>query len=238
MSALRKVYRTHGIKLRVLKFDQLLTAAQMAAIERAKLQVFPRVIKLIKNDANIVFVDEAVFTSNQVRARYWAKAGRQPLEVPKAKLGFKAVAVVAALDLRGKVVSLITREKSIDTEAFLEFMNKLCRKMRGKKTYVFLDNLRIHHTSAITRRAAENKQELVFNASYSSPFNPIERLWAIAKRQFILNCVTDTDFRSQAEISALVTKCVLEASAATLEKHIYDCLKQMEEAVFELRGVN
>ena len=59
----------------------------------------PKLIRLIEQRQNIVFVDEAVFSRGQVRARYWARAGDQSLEVPKEKLGFNAIAVVAAIDI-------------------------------------------------------------------------------------------------------------------------------------------
>ena len=57
--------------------------------------------------------------------------------------------------------------------------------------------------------------------------NPIERFWAVSKRQFIKDCVTDADFRNQEEIKALVMKNIIEASSDTLEKHISACLKLM-----------
>ena len=53
--------------------------------------------------------------------------------------------------------------------------------------------------------------------------NPIERLWAIAKRQFTKDWVTDADFRLQEEVKALVKKSILEASSERLEKHVYSC---------------
>ncbi|MFN9898890.1 MAG: transposase [bacterium] len=54
--------------------------------------------------------------------------------------------------------------------------------MKRARTFVFLDNLVLHHTVLVREKAKSNLQELVFNASYSSPLNPIERLWALAKR--------------------------------------------------------
>ena len=96
---LRKVYRLNGIKLRSLKFTQKLSPTQISRQIKGKLDVLPKLIKLIEQRQNIVFVDEAVFSRGQVRARYWARAGDQSLEVPKEKLGFNAIAVVAAIDI-------------------------------------------------------------------------------------------------------------------------------------------
>ncbi len=69
--------------------------------------------------------------------------------------------------------------------------------MKRQKTYVFLENLQIHHTRIVMDNAFKNNQVLIFNASYSSYLNPIERLWEVAKRQFIKDCITDADFRMQ-----------------------------------------
>ena len=125
-------------------------------MKKCKLSVLPQVIKLIENQSRIVFVDEAMFTSGQIRARYWAKAGDESLNVEKLKIGFKEVAVVGAIDLSGRVVALLTREKSIATDDFVAFLKKLKQSMRKQKTYIFLDNLRVHHTHIIAKEAKQN----------------------------------------------------------------------------------
>ena len=81
--------------------------------------------------------------------------------------------------------------------------------MRGEKTYVFLDNLRIHNTLIIASKAQANNQVLIFNASYSSQLNPIERLCAVAKRQFVEDCMTEVDFKQQEEVKAFFKKSIL-----------------------------
>ena len=191
-------------------------------------------IRLIEQRANIVFVDEACFTSNQIRARYWAKAGDASLKIDKAKIGLKWIPV-AAIDVQGRVVALLQRDLSIKTSDFVDFLRALRTRMKKQKTYIFLDNLQVHHTHLVKDNAVKNNQVLIFNASYWSHLNPIERLWAVAKRQFIKDCVTDADFRLQEEIKALVKKSILEASSETLEKHVFSCLKLMKIDVERLR---
>ena len=51
--------------------------------------------------------------------------------------------------------------------------------------------------------------------------NPIESFWAVFKRQFIKDCVTDADFRNQEEIKALGMKNIIEASSDSIEKHFF-----------------
>ncbi len=49
----------------------------------------------------------------------WAKSGGMHLLVDKKKLGFKAIAVIPGIDVRGKVVAITMREKSICTPDFM-----------------------------------------------------------------------------------------------------------------------
>ena len=119
------------------------------------------------------------------------------MKIDKAKISFKCIAVVTAIDIQGRVVALLQRDLSIKTSDFVDFLRALRTRMKKQKTYIFLDNLQVHHTHVVRENAFKNNQVLIFNASYSSHLNPIERLWAVAKRQFIKDCVTDADFRLQ-----------------------------------------
>ena len=141
--------------------------------------------------------------------------------IDKAKIGFKCIAVVGAINVQGRVVALLQRDLSIKTSDFVEFLRVLRTRMKRQKTYIFLDNLQVHHTHLVRDNAFKNNQVLIFNASYSSHLNPVERLWAIAKPYLIKDCVTDADFRMQEEVKALVKKSILEGSTETLEKHIF-----------------
>ena len=94
----------------------------MTAIEKDKRKIFPRIIELYNQQANLVFIDEAVFSSKQIRSKCCAKSGGMPLFIDKKKLGLKAIAVVAGIDIRGKIIAII-RDKSICTSDFIKFLN-------------------------------------------------------------------------------------------------------------------
>ena len=80
----------------------------------------------------------------------------------------------------------------------------------------------------VLEHARENKQEFIFNAAYSSVYNPIERLWAIAKRQLALDFITEANYKDKEQIKALVVKSILQASESTLTKHVFACLRLMK----------
>lgn len=54
-------------------------------------------------------------------------------------------------------------------------------KCEGKRVIIVLDNLRIHYAKKLNS-IYTNDFKLMFLPPYSSPLNPIERLWSVLKR--------------------------------------------------------
>ena len=101
--------------------------------------------------------------------------------VVKNKLGFTAVAVVGALDLKGRLIANEICDNFIDATVFIELLKGISSHYGGRRSYVFVDNLRMHHSAVVKETAAQLNCELIYNAPYSSEFNPIERFWAYSK---------------------------------------------------------
>ena len=70
-------------------------------------------------------MDEAVFSSNQIKLRAWNAFGAPPIIIEKKKLAFKAIAVAACTDIDGNIVACHTVEKSIDRFSFIDFLYKV-----------------------------------------------------------------------------------------------------------------
>ena len=113
----------------------------------------------------------------------------------KQRLVSNALLLWGAINVQGRVVALLQRDLSIKTSDLVEFLRVMRTRMKRQKTYIFLDNLHVHHTHLVRDNAFKNNQVLIFNALYSNHLNPIERLLAVAKRPFIKDCVTYADFR-------------------------------------------
>ena len=116
--------------------------------------------------ANILFVDEAVFTQRSVLPKVWAKNSEEAT-MSKEKYGFAAVAVVAAINMDGKVVGLVSSAMSIKKPEFSKLLRQIKKETKRRKAYVFLDNLRTHNSNEITDLANKLNIELLYNASYS-----------------------------------------------------------------------
>lgn len=94
--------------------------------------------------------------------------------------------------------------------------------------YIFLDNLRVHYSLRVRQYCSDNKIELVFNAAYSSEYNPIERLWALSKRIFRLKLVATND-HSQANVKRLVLESILEVEPRPIGQHVMKCIRRMRD---------
>ena len=141
-------------------------------------------------------MDEAVFTCGQVSPKIWYTPQSRPVFLPKKKIGFKAIAVAAAINRQGEVVAYHIQDHSIDTQAFMEFLRRMKEYIGRKKAVLLLDNLGVHRTKDATKLAKTLGIELVFNGTYSSEYNPIERLWAWAKKRFVQACVEDAPYHN------------------------------------------
>ena len=172
-------------------------------------------------------MDESVFTTQQVNLKVWFAPQREPITVTKRKLSFKAIAVAAAINMDGVVVALHTVDMSINTGSYCDFLDKVAQYTRGRKCVMMVDNLSVHRTDPTKAKAAQHNIELVFNGSYSSWYNPIERLWAWAKARFTKRCVDGAPYHLQHRMRELVESVIREDYTQGLKKRINTCLAGM-----------
>ena len=72
------IYKKMKIKQRVVHVNYELTVAKLQSIDRDLRDRLPHISRLIEQQSpNLVFIDEAVFSSKSMVQRYWAKAGPQ-----------------------------------------------------------------------------------------------------------------------------------------------------------------
>lgn len=158
--------------------------------------VIPIIIDLVARKKKVLFVDEAIFASSVMnKHKVWWNKGAEPPTVVRNAISFPAIAVVAAIDIQGNLVSYLIKDFSIKKPDFIKFLKVTKQKTRGSKTYILLDNLRAHHSKDVSDVAERNNQDLLFNGSYSSELNPIEFLWYLAKAKFRAGLVQLTDYK-------------------------------------------
>ena len=89
--------------------------------------------------------------------------------------------MIATVTNQGKTRWMII-DDAFNSEKLIEFLDALI-KDAGKKVFLILDNLRVHHSKPVKAWVAERKEkiELFYLPSYSPELNPEERLNADLK---------------------------------------------------------
>ena len=174
-------------------------------------------------------MDEAVFTSNQVSPKVWFPPQTKSVLLKKQKLAFKAIAVAGAIDNEGRLIAKWIVDGAIDGDEFKRFLDQLHLHTRGTRCKLLVDNLSVHRKLCVRRHAERLHIELLYNATYSSTFNPIERLWAWSKQRFSKRCVGGAPYHNQAAMRRIVAEILEQDYSIGLRKHIRSCLKNMQD---------
>jgi transposase len=124
--------------------------------------------------------DETALVNTDVRGRCYAPAGKTPVAYTVGGTRQK-LSMIATVTNQGKTRWMIIDE-AFNADKLIEFLEALI-KDTGKKMFLVLDNLRVHHSKPVKAWVAErqDKIELFCLPSYSPELNPEERLNADLK---------------------------------------------------------
>ena len=130
--------------------------------------------------AEIHWGDETGLRSDDVRGRCYAPAGKTPeIRVTNRREG---LSVMSTVTNRGKVRWKVF-EGAMNADILIDFMKRLIKDAKGKKVFLILDNLKVHHAKPVKAWLAEHEQqiEVFYLPSYSPELNPDEMLNADLK---------------------------------------------------------
>ena len=135
-----------------------------------------------REGAEIHWGDETALVNTDVRGRSYAPAGQTP--VTRAVGGTRQkLSMIATVTNQGKTRWMIIDE-AFDAAKLIEFLQALIKDV-GRKVFLILDNLRVHHSKLVKAWVAEHQDqiELFYLPSYSPRLNPEERLNADLKQE-------------------------------------------------------
>ena len=96
----------------------------------------------------------------------------------------QATAVIAGISRQRGMEIFSIFPKSVNIKKFLVFMEDLRRQRWADDIAIFLDQLSVHRSLIVRDRADELGIPIVFNASYSPDFMPIENVFSQVKHHF------------------------------------------------------
>jgi len=144
-----------------------------AAVRKWLDEDYPEIAARAKAEgAEIHWGDETGLRSDDVRGRSYAPQGQTPvIRVNNKRHGLSVISTVTNKGtMRWKAF-----DGALNSDILIDFLRRLI-KDAGRKVYLILDNLRVHHSKPVKAWLAEHEHEIevFYLPSYSPELNPNE----------------------------------------------------------------
>lgn len=126
-------------------------------------------------NAEIFWGDETAVQNVANYARGYAPKGQTPVvKVPAKKMHIN---MISAISNQGKLHFLLYSD-AINSDRLISFMEAIIKTTTGRKVYLILDNLRVHHSKKVTEWVKNHDAQIrLFHLPpYSPEYNPDEYL--------------------------------------------------------------
>jgi len=145
------------------------------SVQKWLIEEYPAIVEKAKDEnAEIHWGDETGARNSNQHGRSYAPKGRTPVKKSMAKRF--SVNMISTVTNKGKVEFMIY-SGSMNADRLIKFMEQLI-KDKKRKTFLILDNLRVHHSKMVKEWVEQNIEsiELFYLPSYSPEKNPDEYL--------------------------------------------------------------
>ncbi|UOO81463.1 IS630 family transposase [Uruburuella testudinis] len=173
-------------------------------------ETYPSIARRAKaENAEIHWGDETALVNTDVRGRSYSPKGKTPVTYAVGGTRHK-LSMISTVNNRGKAHWMII-DAAFDADKLIKFMQSLCQEV-GRKVFLILDNLRVHHSKKVKAWLAEHCDEIeVFHLpSYSPELNPDERLNADLKQ--VISAMVPV--RTKAKLRSAVVR-IMESICST-----------------------
>ena len=172
---------------------------QPKAVQKWLDEEYPEIESRAREEgAEIHWGDETSIMNTDVRGRSYSPRGRTP-ETCAVRGKREKFSMISTVTNRGKCRWMMI-DGAFNSDRLIEFMELLV-KDAGRKVFLVLDNLRVHHSTPVKKWLAQHADEIevFFLPSYSPELNPDERLNADLKHKI----TTRAPARTRRKLKAL-----------------------------------
>jgi transposase len=136
---------------------------------------YPGIARRAKQeDAEIQWADETGLCNGSYYGRSYAPRGQTPaIRVPARP---QRINLISTVTNQGKVRFMVYRD-TMTAQTLIRFMRRLAKDV-GRKVFLIVDNLRVHHSKLVREWLEEHRKqiEVFYLPSYSPELNPDEYL--------------------------------------------------------------
>ena len=139
---------------------------------------YPQIKKEAKSEnADIWWADETACVSLPSNLKGYAPIGSKNKPILNHPAQKFKINMISAITNTGKSMFALY-EESVNIERFIDFCQKVIESNNGKKVFLIVDNLRVHHAKLVKEWEEENSKyiKLFYLPPYSPEFNPDEYL--------------------------------------------------------------
>lgn len=139
-------------------------------------QKYPQIAAQAKAEGAEIYWGDQTGVNNQPNAvRGYAPRGETP-EIKQMSKRFGS-SMMSAVSNRGSSRWMVYKG-ALDARLLIRFLERLVRSMQGRKVYLILDNLRVHHSRPVKEWLEQHQEQIAVHhlPSYSPELNPDERL--------------------------------------------------------------
>lgn len=186
-------------------------------------QEYPGIEKRAKaQGGEIHWGDETALVNTDVRGRSYAPKGQTPVAMAVGATRQK-LSMISTVTNQGKASWMII-DGAFNHERLIEFFTALVAdgQRSGKKIFLILDNLGVHHCKPVKAWLAQHKDEIevFYLPSYSPELNPDERLNADLKHAIR----TKVPVRTKAKLHAAANEhlAFIEANPERVKSYFQD----------------
>ena len=141
-------------------------------------ETYPQIKKEAKKEeADIWWADETACVSIPSNLKGYAPIGRKNKPILNHPAQKFKINMISAITNTGKSMFALYDE-SVNIDKFIDFCQKVIDSNNGKKVFLIVDNLRVHHAKVVKAWEEENSKyiKLFYLPPYSPEFNPDEYL--------------------------------------------------------------
>ena len=141
-------------------------------------ETYPKIKKEAKSEnADIWWADETACVSLPSNLKGYAPIGSKNKPILNHPAQKFKINMISAITNTGKSMFALY-EESVNIERFIDFCQKVIESNNGKKVFLIVDNLRVHHAKLVKAWEEEHKDQikLFYLPAYSPDYNPDEYL--------------------------------------------------------------
>ncbi len=166
------IYRKYGIDMPIRTIGEYLKRWGLTVQRPAKKEMeqkpeqveawlneqYPAIHNEAKAENAVIFwADETSVQNRANYARGYSPKGKTPILKVKAKK--MHINMISTINNQGKLHFLLYSD-AINSERLISFMEAIIKSNDGRKVYLILNNLRVHHSKAVSEWSDEHKEEI------------------------------------------------------------------------------